>query len=76
MYHCLEMIHKDPSLDVYNLATQMFPDITSDIFYGDNLAGLKKSNNMMLFRSWVIYPSFDERNSCFERLRFKNQKKQ
>ena len=37
------MIHKDPSLDVYNLSIQMFPDITSDIFYGDNLIGLKKS---------------------------------
>jgi hypothetical protein len=43
--HSFELIHLDKDFDVYNLALQMFPEITTDIFYGDNLQKYKQSTS-------------------------------
>jgi len=43
--HSFELIQGDKNFDVYNLAAQMFPEITDDIFYGDNLQNYRKSNH-------------------------------
>jgi hypothetical protein len=39
---------KHPKNDVFTLAETLFPSITSETFYGGNLAGLKKSKNKVI----------------------------
>lgn len=41
------MLAKDPKVDIFNFAENMFPPITPEIFYDDKLPMLKKSSNLL-----------------------------
>ena len=43
----LSMLAKDPKMDIFNFAENMFPPITPDTFYEGKLPALKKSNHFL-----------------------------